>query len=54
MPAELNHQPATGVPVVPSSTLPPQKQMTPMLGHPVAENPIDRMSSAVYPHHGLT
>ena len=24
-----------------------------MLGHPVAENPIDRMSNAVYPHHGL-
>ena len=53
MPAELNHQPATGVPVVPSSTLPPQKQMTTMLGHPVAENPIDRMFDAVYAHHGL-
>jgi shikimate dehydrogenase len=27
--------------------------MTGMLGHPVAENPIDRMSDAVYAHHGL-
>jgi shikimate dehydrogenase len=33
--------------------LPPQKQMTGMLGHPVAENPIDRMFDAVYEHHGL-
>ena len=31
----------------------PQKQMTGMLGHPVAENPIDRMFDAVYAHHGL-
>ena len=36
-----------------SSPLPPQKQMTGMLGHPVAENPIDRMFDAVYAHHGL-
>ena len=33
--------------------LPPQKQMTGMLGHPVAENPIDRMFDAVYAHYGL-
>ena len=35
------------------SELPPQKQMTGMLGHPVAENPIDRMFDAVYAHYGL-
>lgn len=34
-------------------TLPPQKQMTCMIGHPVAENPIDRMFDAVFAHHGL-
>jgi len=34
--------------------IPPQKQMTAMLGHPVAENPIDRMFDAVYAHYGLT
>jgi shikimate dehydrogenase len=34
-------------------TIPPQKQMTGMLGHPVAENPIDRMFDAVYQHYGL-
>ena len=33
--------------------IPPQKQMTGMLGHPVAENPIDRMFDAVYSHYGL-
>ena len=33
--------------------IPPQKQMTGMMGHPVAENPIDRMFDAVYAHHGL-
>jgi shikimate dehydrogenase len=33
--------------------IPPQKQMTGMLGHPVAENPIDRMFDAVYVHCGL-
>ncbi len=33
--------------------IPPQKQMTAMLGHPVAENPIDRMFDAVYAHYGL-
>ncbi|MEB3333108.1 MAG: shikimate dehydrogenase [Synechococcaceae cyanobacterium] len=33
--------------------IPPQKQMTGMLGQPVAENPIDRMFDAVYAHHGL-
>jgi shikimate dehydrogenase len=34
--------------------IPSQKQMTGMLGHPVAENPIDRMFDAVYAHYGLT
>ncbi|WP_201276116.1 shikimate dehydrogenase family protein [Methylotetracoccus oryzae] len=34
-------------------TLPPQKKMTGMFGHPVAENPIDRMFDAVYAHYGL-
>ncbi len=33
--------------------IPLQKQMTGMLGHPVAENPIDRMFDAVYSHYGL-
>jgi shikimate dehydrogenase len=33
--------------------IPPQKQMTGMLGHPVAENPIDLMFDAVYAHYGL-
>ena len=33
--------------------IPAQKQMTGMLGHPVAENPIDRMFDAVYAHYGL-
>ncbi len=33
--------------------IPPQKQMSGMLGHPVAENPIDRMFDAVYAHYGL-
>ena len=33
--------------------IPPQKQMTGTLGHPVAENPIDRMFDAVYAHYGL-
>jgi shikimate dehydrogenase len=28
----------------------PQQQMTGMLGHPVAENPIDRMFDSVYAH----
>lgn len=36
-----------------TSVLPSQKQMTGMLGHPVAENPIDRMFDAVYAHYGL-
>ncbi len=35
------------------TVIPPQKQMTGMLGHPVAENPIDRMFDAVYAHYGL-
>jgi shikimate dehydrogenase len=33
--------------------IPPQKQMSGMLGHPVAENPIDLMFDAVYAHYGL-
>lgn len=33
--------------------IPPQKQMTGMLGRPVAENPIDIMFDAVYAHYGL-
>ncbi len=33
--------------------IPSQKRMTGMLGHPVAENPIDRMFDAVYAHYGL-
>ena len=36
-----------------ASVIPPQKQMTGMLGHPVAENPIDLMFDAVYAHYGL-
>ena len=36
-----------------SPAIAPQKQMTGMLGHPVAENPIDRMFDAVFAHHGL-
>jgi shikimate dehydrogenase len=35
------------------NSIAPQKQMTGMLGHPVAENPIDRMFDAVFAHHGL-
>lgn len=31
----------------------PPKRMTGMLGHPVAENPIDRMFEAVYSYYGL-
>jgi shikimate dehydrogenase len=33
--------------------LAPQKKMTGMFGHPVAENPIDKMFDAVYAHYGL-
>lgn len=36
-----------------SSSIPTQKKMTGMFGHPVAENPIDRMFNAVYAHYGL-
>ena len=38
---------------MPAAALPPQKQMTGMLGRPVAENPIDLMFDAVYAHYGL-
>ena len=34
------------------TVIPPQNQITGMLGHPVAENPIDRMFDAVYAHYG--
>lgn len=34
-------------------SIPPQKKMTGMFGHPVAENPIDRMFDAVYAHYRL-
>ncbi len=36
-----------------TESIPSQKQMTGMLGHPVAENPIDRMFDEVYSHYGL-
>ncbi len=42
-----------GMTALPPPVIAPQKQMTGMLGHPVAENPIDRMFDAVYAHHGL-
>jgi shikimate dehydrogenase len=35
------------------SMIPPQKQMTGMMGHPVAGKPDDRMYDAVYAHYGL-
>lgn len=38
---------------MPSNVIAPQKQMTGMFGHPVAENPIDKMFDAVYAHYGL-
>jgi shikimate dehydrogenase len=38
---------------MPAPSIPPQKQMSGMLGHPVAENPIDLMFDAVYAHYGL-
>jgi shikimate dehydrogenase len=38
---------------MPSNFIAPQKQMTVMFGHPVAENPIDQMFDAVYKHYGL-
>lgn len=38
---------------MPHPPIPPQKKMTGMFGHPVAENPIDRMFDAVYAHYGL-
>ncbi len=34
-------------------SIPPQTRMTGMFGHPVAENPLDRMFDAVYAHYGL-
>ncbi len=38
---------------MPNNILAAQKCMTGMLGHPVAENPIDRMFDTVYSHYGL-
>jgi shikimate dehydrogenase len=38
---------------MPMPALPPQKQLTTMIGHPVAENPIDQMFDAVFAHYGL-
>jgi hypothetical protein len=38
---------------VANNSIPPQKRMTGMLGHPVAENPIDCMFDAVYSRYGL-
>ncbi len=38
---------------MPGISVPPQKHMTTMLGHPVAENPIDRMFDSVYSHYQL-
>ena len=38
---------------MPSNSITPQKQMTGMFGHPVAENPIDKMFDAVYAYYGL-
>jgi shikimate dehydrogenase len=38
---------------MPSNFIALQKQMTGMFGHPVAENPIDKMFDAVYAHYGL-
>ena len=37
----------------PIDSIAPQKQMTAMFGHPVAESPIDKMFDAVYQHYGL-
>jgi shikimate dehydrogenase len=36
-----------------AALIPPQKQMTGMLGHPVAENPIDDIFDAVYADESL-
>ena len=38
---------------MPTHFIAPQKQMTGMFGHPVAENPIDQMFDTVYAHYGL-
>jgi shikimate dehydrogenase len=39
--------------MIQSDLIAPQKKMTGMFGHPVAENPIDQMFDAVYKHYGL-
>ncbi len=39
--------------MVTNANIPTQKRMTGMIGHPVAENPIDRMFDAVYSYYGL-
>lgn len=51
--ADVVAQTGTSAPVNIPAMIPPQKQMTGMLGHPVAENPIDIMFDAVYAHYGL-
>ena len=38
---------------MPNNFAVPQKKMTGMFGHPVAENPIDQLFDAVYKHYGL-
>lgn len=38
---------------MPKNAIPVLKKMTGMLGHPVAENPIDQMFNAVFEHYGL-
>jgi len=38
---------------MPQNAIPLQKKITGMLGHPVAENPIDQMFNAVFEHYGL-
>ncbi len=38
---------------MPKNAIPVLKKMTGMLGHPVAENPIDQMFNAAFEHYGL-
>jgi hypothetical protein len=42
-----------GVTSMVPAPIPPQRQLTCMLGHPVAASPIDRMFDAVFAHHGM-
>jgi shikimate dehydrogenase len=50
---KLAVQEITGGSYTVQASIPPQKKMTGMFGHPVAENPIDRMFDSVYRHYGL-